>query len=53
VDPPSKILTKLVNKNAMKPEKGLPYPPNFHNPYILNPKNLIDPPPELSNPVHL
>jgi hypothetical protein len=29
VDPSSKIFTKLVNKNAIKPEKGVPYPHKF------------------------
>jgi hypothetical protein len=30
--PPSKIFAKLVNKNAIKYQKGVPYPQNFHNP---------------------
>jgi hypothetical protein len=34
VDPPSTIFTKLVNRNAIKPEKGVPSPNNFHNPFI-------------------
>jgi hypothetical protein len=34
VYPPSKIFTKLVNKNGIKHQKGVPSPKNFHNPYI-------------------
>jgi hypothetical protein len=47
VDPPFKIFTKLVNKNAIKPQKGVPSPKKFG-------KNLMDPPPPgFSNPMHL
>jgi hypothetical protein len=49
VYPPSKIFAKLVNKNAIKHQKGVPSPKNFHNPYIPSlpkfGKNLLDPPP--------
>jgi hypothetical protein len=34
VYPPSKIFAKLVNKNAIKHQKGVPSPKNFHNRYI-------------------
>jgi hypothetical protein len=36
VDPPSKIFTKLVNKNNIKPQKCVPSPPkkSFKNTYI-------------------
>jgi hypothetical protein len=44
--PPSKIFAKLVNKNAIKHQKGVPSPKNFHNPYIPSlakfGKNLMD-----------
>ncbi len=57
VYPPSKIFAKLVNKNAIKHQKGVPSPKNFHNPYIPSlpkfVKNLPDPPPRISNRVHL
>jgi hypothetical protein len=57
VYPPSKIFAKLVNKNAIKHQKGVPSPQNFHNPYIPSlpkfGKNLPDPPPRISNRVHL
>ncbi len=57
VYPPSKIFAKLVNKNAIKHQKGVPSLQNFYNPYIPSlpkfGKNLIDPPPRISNPVHL
>jgi hypothetical protein len=60
VYPPSKIFAKLVNKNAIKiikHQKGVPSPKNFHNPYIPSlpkfGKNLLDPPPRISNRVHL
>ncbi len=33
VYPPSKFFAKLVNKNAIKHQKGVPSPKNFHNPY--------------------
>ena len=46
VYPPSKIFAKLVNKNAIKHQKGAPSLPKFG-------KNLIDPPPGFSNRVHL
>jgi hypothetical protein len=32
VDPPSEIFTKLVDKHATKPEKGIPSPNSFYNP---------------------
>jgi hypothetical protein len=48
VYPPSKIFAKLVNKNAIKHQKGAPSPKNFHNPYIPSVpkfgKNHMDPP---------
>jgi hypothetical protein len=57
VYPPSKIFAKLVDKNAMKHQKGVPSPKNFYNHYIPSlpklGKNLIDPPPRISNSVHL
>jgi hypothetical protein len=57
VYPPSKIFAKLVNKNAIKHQKGVPSPQNFHNPYIPSHqkfgKNLMDPPSGFSNCVHL
>jgi hypothetical protein len=34
VDPPSNIITKLLNKNALKPEIGVPSPKNFHTRYV-------------------
>jgi hypothetical protein len=46
-----------VNKNAIKHQKGVPFPQNFHNPYIPSlqkfVKNLMDPPLGFSNHVHL
>jgi hypothetical protein len=57
VYPPSNFFAKLVNKNAIKHQKVVPSPPNFHNPYIPSlpkfGKNLPDPPPGFSNRVHL
>jgi hypothetical protein len=57
VYPPSKIFAKLVNKNAIKHQNGVPSPQNFHNPYIPSlpkfGKNLPDPPSGFSNRVHL
>jgi hypothetical protein len=59
VSPLSEIFAKLVNKNAIKQQKGVPSPKNEHNPYIPSlpkfGKNLIDPPapPGISNCVHL
>jgi hypothetical protein len=57
VYPPFKFFAKLVNKNAIKHQKGVPSPKNFHNPYIPSlpnsGKNLMDPPPGFSNCVHL
>ncbi len=57
VYPPSEIFAKLVNKNAIKHQKGVPSLQNFHNPYIPSlpkfGKNLPDPPPRISNRVHL
>jgi hypothetical protein len=32
--PPSKIFAKLVNKNAIIHQKGVPSPKKFHNPYL-------------------
>jgi hypothetical protein len=34
VYPPSKMFSKLVNKNAIKHQKGVHSPKNFHKPYI-------------------
>ncbi len=54
-----KIFAQLVNKDAMKHQKGVPYPQNVHNPYIPSAslpkfgKNLMDPPSGFSNRVHL
>jgi hypothetical protein len=51
----SHMYTKLVNKNAIKPPKGVsPRPtPSFHNTYVpFLPKfgkNLMNPPPRFSN----
>jgi hypothetical protein len=57
VYPPSKFFAKLVNKNAIKHQKGVPSPKNFHNIYIPSlpkfGKNLMDPPSGFSNRVHL
>jgi hypothetical protein len=57
VYPPSKIFAKLVNKNAIKHQKGVPSPKKFHNPYIPSlpkfGKNLMDPPSGFPNRVHL
>ena len=57
VYPPSEIFAKLVNKNAIKHQKGVASQKNFHNPYIPSlpkfGKNLIDPPPRISNHAHL
>jgi hypothetical protein len=54
VYPPSEIFAKLVNKNAIKHQKGVPSPQNFHNPYIpslpKSGKNLMDPPPGFFKP---
>jgi hypothetical protein len=38
--PSLQIFAKLVNKNAIKHQKGVPSPKNFHNPYILSLTNL-------------
>jgi hypothetical protein len=40
VYPPSKIFAKLVNKNAIKHQKVVPSPKNFHNPSIPSLPNL-------------
>lgn len=32
--PPQVNFKTLVNRNAIKPEKGVPSPNNFHNPFI-------------------
>jgi hypothetical protein len=57
VYPPSNFFGKLVNKNAIKHQKGASSPKNFHNPYIPSlpkfGKNLTDPPPGFSSRVHL
>jgi hypothetical protein len=57
VYPPSKLFAKLVNKNAIKHQKVVSSPKNFHNPYIPSlpkfGKNLPDPPPGFSNRVHI
>jgi hypothetical protein len=57
VYPPFKIFAKLVYKNAIKHQKGVPSPQNFHNPYLPSlpkfGKNLTDPSPGFSNRVHL
>jgi hypothetical protein len=54
---PSEMFAKLAYKNAIKHQKSVPYPPNFHNPYIPSlpkfGKNLMDPPPGFSNHVHV
>jgi hypothetical protein len=54
VYPPSKIFAKLVNKNAIKHQKVVPFPQNFHNPYIPSlpkfGKKLPDPPPWIFKP---
>jgi hypothetical protein len=55
--PPSKFFAKLVNKNAIKHQEGVPSPQNFYNPYIPSlskfGQNLTDPLPGFSNRVHL
>jgi hypothetical protein len=52
VYPPSKIFAKLVSKNAIKHQKGVPFPKKINSPYIPSlpkfGKNLIDPPPRIS-----
>jgi hypothetical protein len=57
VYPPSKMFAKLVNKNPIKHQKGVPSPQKFHNPYIPSlpkfGKNLMDLPPGFSIRVHL
>ncbi len=57
VYPPYKIFAKLVVKNAIKHQKGVPSLENFHNLYIPSlpkfGKNLTDPRPGFSNRVHL
>ncbi len=57
VYPTSKFFAKLVNKNAIKYQKGVSSSQNFHNPYIPSlpkfGKNLMDPPSGFSNRVHL
>jgi hypothetical protein len=56
-DPPSAIFANLVNKNAIKPQKGVPSPKKiFHNLYPPFPKfgkKLKDPSPRFSNRVQL
>jgi hypothetical protein len=51
------MFSKHVNKKAIKHQKGVPSPQNFHNPYIPSlpkfGKNLTNPPPGFSNRVHL
>ncbi len=48
---------RILNKNATKHQNGVPSPKNFHKPYIPTlpkfGKNFIDPPPRISNRVHL
>ncbi len=34
VYPPYKIFSNLINKNAIKHQKGTPSPQNFYNPYV-------------------
>ena len=41
VYPSSKIFTKLVNKNAIKPEKGVPYPHKFGRNLTSGPSQWI------------
>jgi hypothetical protein len=57
VYPLSKILAKLVCKNAIKHQKGLASHQNFHNLYIPSlpkfGKNLMEPPPGFSNCLNL
>jgi hypothetical protein len=57
VYPSSKTFSKLVNKNAIKHQKGVPSPKNFYNPYLPSlpkfGKNLMDPPPGFSNCLYL
>jgi hypothetical protein len=57
VHPTSKILAKLVNKNAIKHQKRCTLLKNVDNPYIPSlskfGKNLMDPLPGFSNRVHL
>jgi hypothetical protein len=57
VNPPSEIFAKLVNKKAIKPQKGVPSPQKLHNPLIHSlqkfGKNLLDPTPGFLNRVHL
>jgi hypothetical protein len=57
VYPPSKFFAKLVNKNAIKQQKGVPSPKNLYNPLIPSlpkfGKNLKDPRSRFSNCVHL
>jgi hypothetical protein len=54
VYPPSKFFAKLVNKNVIKHQKGVPSPKNFHNSYIPSlqkfGKNLMDPPVRIFKP---
>ncbi len=38
--PPSKIFAKLVNKNAIKHQKGIPSQKNFHNPLLPFPQKF-------------
>jgi hypothetical protein len=54
---PYKFFAKLVNKNAIKHQKGVLSPKNFHNHYIPSlskfGKNLMDPSSGFSKRVHL
>jgi hypothetical protein len=56
VDPLSKTFTKLVDKNEIKPEKGVPSQKHFHNSYITShqkfDKNFMDPPPGIFKPLY-
>jgi hypothetical protein len=51
------MFAKLVNKNAVKPQKDVPSSYNFHNPFIPSlpkfGKNLMGPPCGFSNCVLL
>jgi hypothetical protein len=54
---PPNFFAKLVNKNAIKHQKGVSSPKKIHNPYIPSlpkfGKNLMDPPSGFLNCVHL
>jgi hypothetical protein len=42
VDPPSEIFSKLVDKNALKHQKGVPAPKKFQTPNFSSPSNLAE-----------